>query len=301
MSASTARQAVPAVTRRSYVALSNFNTALYNYSYGLDEQLLREVGTLTLNPDATPQNCPKGAILHENGRKLNPADGNFRGANDGAASYMVGVFNPNSGLSGFINPNSPLFGLQNTDKPIYLTEALPLGNGVLTNGSIETTQSVTAGTSVNAGTSVSAGTSITAGTYLASRQINVPLYNTGGGATPYNPLNSNADVFINFTAANVFVITAPTSSAVANINVYFNTSPLVPGDIPAVNGTVMTLIFVNGANRAVNVVFTGAIVKRTSNNIVLPDGDPSPTVSTIMFAGANNYIIELNRSGSMAL
>ena len=289
MSASTARQAVPAVTRRSYIALSNFNSALYNYSYGLDEQLLREVGTLTLNPEANALNCPKGAILHENGRKLNPSNGNFRGANDGASSFMVGVYNPQSGLSGFINPNSPLFGLQNSDKPIYLNETTPLGNGVLTNGTIESTQSVKAGTSVSAGT------------YIASNQVNVPLYNPSGGANPYNPVNTVADVFINATAGNVFVITAPAGSALTNIYVYFNPSPLVPGDVPVQNGTVMTLIFINRANRAVNVTIWGPIVKRTSDNIILPDGDPSPTVSNIMFTAANNYIIELNRSGVMAL
>jgi len=296
-----ARQSVPAVTRRSYVALSNFDTALYNYSYGLDEQLLREVGTLTLNPDANPVTCPKGAILHENGRKLNPADGNFRGANDGAAAFMVGVYNPQSGLSGFIIPNSPLFGLQNTDKPVYLTESEPLGNGVLTNGSIETTQSVKAGTSIVAGTTLAAGTNIIAGTYLASRQVNVPLYNAGGAAQPYNPANPAADVFIDYTAGNVFVVTAPAGSALANIYVYFNTNPAVPGDVPIQNGVVLTLIFVNGANRILGVNFGGSIVKRTSNNIVLPDGDPAPTMSNIMFAGANNFIIELNRSGTMAL
>ena len=229
------------------------------------------------------------AILHENGRKLNPADGNFRGANDGAATFMVGVYDPISRLSGFINPNSPLFGLQNSDKPIYLTETTPLGNGVLTNGTIESTQSVTA------------GTSIVAGTYLASKQVNVPLYNAGGGASPYNGANTVADVFIDFTAGNVFVITAPAGSSIANIYVYFNPNPTFPGDAIPVNGTVMTLIFVNGANRAVTVNFSGPVVKRTSNTLVLPDGDPSPTVSNIMFASANNYIIELNRSGAMAL
>ena len=98
-------QVTPPVTRRSYVALSGYNNGLYNYSYGLDEQLLREIGTLTLNPAANSQNCPKGAILHENGRKLNPADGNFRGANDGISTYMVGVYDPNNGLSGFIEAN----------------------------------------------------------------------------------------------------------------------------------------------------------------------------------------------------
>jgi hypothetical protein len=291
-------------TRRSYVSLAAFNTALMNYSYGYNNQLQKEVGSLIVNPNATAANCPKGRILHETGKKLSPAEGNFGGANDGVAVYMVGVYDPQSGLSGFIDPNSPLFGLQSTDKPVYITESLlapeNLGNGVLTNGTIETTQSVRAGTSVIAGTSVAAGTSVVAGTYLASRQINVPLYNTGGGATPYNPLNSSSDVFIDYTAGNVFVITAPTGSSLSNIFVYFNTSPIVPGDVPVQNGTVLTLIFVNGANRIVNVNFSGNIVKRTSNALVLPDGDPAPTMSNIMFAGANNYIIELNRSGAMA-
>jgi hypothetical protein len=38
-----------------------------------------------------------------------------------------------------------------------------------------------------------------------------------------------------------------------------------------------------------------------SNTISLPDGSPNPTMSNIMFAAANGYIIELNRSGVMAL
>lgn len=292
-------------TRRSYVSLAAFNTALMNYSYGYNNQLQKEVGSLTVNPNATAANCPKGRLLHETGKKLSPAEGNFGGANDGVSVYMVGVYDPQSGLSGFIDPNSPLFGLQSTDKPVYLTESLlapeNLGNGVLTNGTIESTQSITAGTSLVAGTSVSAATSVVAGTYLASRQVNVPLYNAGGGASPYNPLNTVSDVFIDYTAGNVFVITAPTGSSLTNIYVYFNTSPLVPGDAPVQNGTVLTLIFVNGANRSVNVNFGGPVVKRTSNTLVLPDGDPSPTCSNIMFAAANNYIIELNRSGVMAL
>ena len=301
---SSVQSVAPSVTRRSYVALSAFNNEFYNYSCNFDSRLLKEVGILTVNPNATVLNCPKGRILYENGKKLNPADGNFRGANDGIVRYMVGVYDPISGLNGFIDPNSPFFGLQNTDKPIYLTPPSNgpddyLGNGVLTNGPIETTLSLTAGTSLSTGTSVSAGTSVVAGTYVASRQINVPLYNAGGGAVPYNPLNSVADVFINSTAGNVFVITAPSGSALANIYVYFNPSPLIPGDVPPVNGSLMTLIFVNGANRAVTVNITGAVVKRTANTLVLSIGVPNPTVSTIMFAGANNFAIELNRSGPM--
>jgi len=175
MSASTARQAVPAVTRRSYVALDHFESALFNYSYGLNEQLLREIGSLTLNPDANSGNCPKGAILHENGRKLT--------SGNGVPVFMVGVYDPQSGLSGFINPNSPLFGLQNTDKPIYLNDTEPLGNGVLTNGTIETTESVTAGTTVTAGTSVTAAKFLTNPVGSGRGTALAPLTASAGQAT----------------------------------------------------------------------------------------------------------------------
>lgn len=267
----------PEVTRRSYVALAAFNTGLFTYKYAFDQRLMKEVGVLSVNELASPDNCPKGRILHENGRKLNPSDGMFGGANDGVTTYMVGVYDPVSALSGFIDPNSPLFGIQNTDKPIYLgNPSGNLGNGVLTNGPIESA-------------------------YLASNMVNVPLYNTGGGAVPYDVLNSAADVFVDSTKGNIFVITVPRGCAMSNFYIYFNSSPLVPGDIPQVNGSVLTIILINGANRIVtaNIGNGGGIVKRTSNTLSLPDGDPNISVSNIMFACANNYVIELNRSGAM--
>jgi hypothetical protein len=278
----------PALSKRSYVSLAEFNSGLYQYSYTINMQMEKEVGSLTLNPAATALNCPKGRVLYENGKKLYPANGNFRGANDGITTYMVGVYDPISGLNGFIDPNSPLFGLQNTDKPVYLNNDNYLGNGVLTNGPIETTSSI------------KAGTSLVAGTYLASRQINVALYNAGGNSVPYTSTNTIVDVFIDATAGNVFVISTPRGSSLTNIYVYFNSNTSVPVSVAPVNGSLMTLIFVNYVNNPVNVNF-GGIIKRTSNTIVLPDGDPTPQISNIMFASANNYIIELNRSGVMAL
>jgi hypothetical protein len=253
MSASTARQAVPAVTRRSYVALSNYNSALYNYSYGLDEQLLREVGSLTLNPLATAQNCPKGAILHENGRKLNPADGNFRGANDGVATLMVGVYDPVNGVSGFIDPNGPLFGLQNTDKPIYLNDTDYLGNGILTNGTIETTQSVKAGTSVTAGTSVAAGTSVSAGTSVtatttcsAQKFLTSPVASTRG--TALAPLTASAGS-ANLDGGGfdtVVYTTQVTSSSMVFVTVN-NVGPRKVSVVPA-NGSFTVYTDVNNDN-----------------------------------------------------
>jgi len=139
---SSAERAAPAVTRKSWISTMPYDQALFLYSYGFDRTLMKEVGTLALNPAANPSNCPTGRIVYENGRKLNPANGNFRGASDGVTTYMVGVFEPISGLSGFINPNGPFFAINNADKPVYLSDASVdpstgrpnLGTPVLTNG-----------------------------------------------------------------------------------------------------------------------------------------------------------------------
>ena len=144
MSATTARQSHNSVTRKSWISTMPFNGAIFSYSYGLDESVMREVGTFSLIPGATPDNCPAGRIVFENGRKSHPANGNFRGANDGAMTYAVGVFDPISGISGFINPNGSYFAINNADKPNYLTgpsidpitNRPNLGTPVLTNGFI---------------------------------------------------------------------------------------------------------------------------------------------------------------------
>lgn len=134
----------PSVSRRSYVSIVVFNEFIYNYSYGLDEALLREVGTLTLNSAATPANCPAGRVLHENGRKLNPRDVFFPGSNPPVATYMVGVYDPVTFVSGFINPNAPVFSVFSTDVPTYLSQpgsdnstgAPNLANGLYAGGSV---------------------------------------------------------------------------------------------------------------------------------------------------------------------
>jgi len=144
MSATTARQSHNSVTRKSWISTMPFHEAIFRYSYGLDESVMREVGTFSLIPGANPDTCPAGRIVFENGRKSHPANGNFRGANDGAITYGVGVFDPISGISGFINPNGSYFAINNADKPNYLTGQSTdpitgrpnLGTPVLTNGFI---------------------------------------------------------------------------------------------------------------------------------------------------------------------
>ena len=150
MSATFSRSAVPALPRRSYTSVGSFGLALFTYDYSMDSQTMVEQGVLT--PVGTSADCPPGRILYENGKKLVPAQGNFPpilvnsiGGLRPLTSYMVGVFDPQSGLSGFIDPNSVDFAINNTDKPVFLnnnagvgpTTFIPnSGNPVVTRGNI---------------------------------------------------------------------------------------------------------------------------------------------------------------------
>jgi hypothetical protein len=142
----------PDLSRRSYTAVGSFGLAFFKYSYGLNSQTMVEQGTLTplgsLNGNS---DFPPGRVVYENGRKIVPPQGNFppilinfEGTRP-LTSYMVGVFDPQSGISGFIDPNSVNFAINSTDKPVYLngsegagpaTNIPNSGNPVVTNGSI---------------------------------------------------------------------------------------------------------------------------------------------------------------------
>lgn len=73
-------------------------------------------------------------------------EGNTGGPNNSnLTSYMVGVFDPQSGLSGFIDPNSVNFAINSSDLPVFLnndigrgpfTNIKNSGNPVVTNGNI---------------------------------------------------------------------------------------------------------------------------------------------------------------------
>ena len=120
----SARQSKPAVSRKSYTAVGSFGYSFFTYNYGLNPQTLVEEGVLTVV--GTSADCPPGRILYENGRKIVPPSPSFppirvvgtiegEQNNSNLTSYMVGVFDPQSGLSGFINPmeNQKYFLLMN--------------------------------------------------------------------------------------------------------------------------------------------------------------------------------------------
>lgn len=150
----SARQSQSSVPRKSYTAVGSFGLSFFTYNYGLNTQTLVEEGVLTLV--GLEADCPAGRILYENGKKIVPNSPPFPQIkistgetevplNSVLTSYMVGVFDPQSGLSGYIDPNSVNFAINSTDLPVYLnndigrgpvTNIKNSGNPVVTNGNI---------------------------------------------------------------------------------------------------------------------------------------------------------------------
>lgn len=150
----SARQSKPAAPRKSYTAVGSFGFSFFTYNYGMNSQTLVEEGVLTVvGPQA---DCPAGRILYENGKKIVPTSAPFppikvvgtiegQSNNSNLTSYMVGVFDPQSGLSGFIDPNSVNFAINSSDLPVFLnndigrgpfTNIKNSGNPVVTNGNV---------------------------------------------------------------------------------------------------------------------------------------------------------------------
>lgn len=146
----TSRQSVPVLSRRSYTSVGSFGLAFFKYEYGMNPQTYVEQGTLTAFGNG---DFPPGRILYENGKKIVPTSAPFppiltispTNGTQTLTSYMVGVFDPQSGISGFIDPNSVNFAINSTDLPVFMNNDLGhgpstfinnSGNPVVTNGSV---------------------------------------------------------------------------------------------------------------------------------------------------------------------
>lgn len=110
---------------RSYIATDEFYDSFFSYTVNSSG------GSLGPVLGASPNNCLKGRVLRETGRKL------FPGANLGITQYLVGVYDSVSLLNGFIDPNDCVFAVFNTDKPNYLPDNGDKGPSVYTCGKIE--------------------------------------------------------------------------------------------------------------------------------------------------------------------
>ncbi len=148
---SAVNQVSPDVSRKSYTAVGSFGLAFFKYSYSMNPQTLVEQAVLTAY--GAEADCPVGRVLYENGKKIVPVQGGFSpimtvspvSGTQVLSSYMVGVFDPQSGLNGFIDPNGPAFAINSADKPVFLngnegvgpSTGIPnSGSPVVTNGNI---------------------------------------------------------------------------------------------------------------------------------------------------------------------
>jgi hypothetical protein len=101
----------------NYITTSTFDNDLFVYTTSQNPKTFETTGNLAHHPSATSGNCPLGRVLRETGRVLYPG-----GAYPGVSTFMVAVYDQQSGLNGFIDPNSSNFAYYNVNKPIEVAD-----------------------------------------------------------------------------------------------------------------------------------------------------------------------------------
>jgi len=228
------------VPRRQYVSTGTFTANFFTYGKaavvnGVQRYALTQVS----NDD---NDCPKGHILRENGRKLIKdvnIDLNDPNTTANEYTYLVGVIDTTAdpAVAGFIDPNCPVFTAFNTDKPYFLdspveaedaaTGLQDIGAPVYTRGDITTTAGditatagnvvigtgrLTVGASVAGQTTLVAGTkAITVAGLTASSLVFVSVVNAIPGAS------ATTVSYKGFCGTNTITITAVKTDGSSNI------------------------------------------------------------------------------------
>jgi hypothetical protein len=126
------------ISTRPFDSNSNTTGTLFTYSTSLNGNF-QTVGSLQFNTNATAPNCPRGRLLHLNGKMLipgvhpggaagvNPSTGSTTGGTPATLPFpLVGVYDPVSGLNGYINPQDTTWG--SYDATLGATYDLGLAN-----------------------------------------------------------------------------------------------------------------------------------------------------------------------------
>lgn len=149
-------------TKINYIATAPFNVNFYNYTQSTNPNTFEVTGALSAVTGASAAVCPKGRILRENGKRLFPG-----GSYPGISTFMVGVYDANSGLSGYIDPNAECFAYYNVDKPVEVVDGVdPSGNVVHRGASVYTSGNILADGSLKVG-----GTADVSGAVVAIGQV----------------------------------------------------------------------------------------------------------------------------------
>lgn len=107
---------------KSIISTAAFTTEIYSYSVIMDTTTLERRGYLSVNPKASSANCPSGRTLIATGKRLIPGvnpmtDFGTTGLGPSPGKFLLGVYDPVSGLNGFIDPSSATFTLSDTNRP----------------------------------------------------------------------------------------------------------------------------------------------------------------------------------------
>ena len=283
----TISSGAPEQPRRQYIAIAPFNTVFYNY-YTVKTSPWATVGKFEPVGLATLENCPKGRILRENGKKLYPS------VNPDVSIYMVGVFDSVSQLSGYIDPNCSTFAPFSTDKP-YFIEDTPgdVGPSAYCN-TVETLSTITAGSSVLAGTSISAGTWISSiGSITSGDSIRAGSWISSiGSIVAGDTIQAGNDVIAKNQIRSLTKTELRITNFAATIDVSLGqTFTITVGD----NEFGMLV-------KAIHTSYVGAIVYLILKNTSDGQGDYEQIVinfDTNIFA--NNRYIALNRQATYAM
>ena len=126
---------------QSFISTDIFNDDIYSYSSSLNA-IFQTVGTLKNLSDATASNCPAGNVLHVTGKRLIPsvnpmntfpaAGGLSTGSFPGV--FLLGVYDPVSGLRGFIDPTNVKFAKFDQNLPNFYDTGIHVGSLPLLGG-----------------------------------------------------------------------------------------------------------------------------------------------------------------------
>jgi hypothetical protein len=257
------------LSESSYLSTVNFTD--YFFKYTIKKVDFDIIATLSKVTTDTSQ-CPAGRILRENGRKLFPGqyvNGVYKdGPNPGVKTYMVGVYDYQSGLSGFIEPNAPQFAIYSNNIPNFISNPIDPNNPQPAGTAPVLTYGIVSGTTVSAGLTVTAGTGITATT----GNINAATGNivaTSGQVTAGTTVTAGTGI----TAAtgNIRAITGNITAIAGNI---VATTGQVTAGTTVTSGTEMT---------AGTTMTAGTGITATTGNITATAGQV--TAGTTMTAG----------------
>lgn len=213
----------------NYITTSAFNNDLFVYTTSQNPTTFEVTGNLAHHPQATSGNCPFGRVLRETGRILYPG-----GAYPGVSTFMVAVYDQQSGLNGFIDPNSSNFAYYNVNKPIEVpdgrdpnTGALDKGMSIYTGGNITVwgdgdiyvlgtgnigtvSGNITSGGSMLANTGLtvnSGGVTITAGQFKAPASggaaiVGNDTLSAGTKTVTTTLVTANSKIFLTYTSSS---------------------------------------------------------------------------------------------------